>query len=49
MMIMKKYIGISIIAMGLGLTACDDFLDKLPDNRTEANTEEKIQKLLIAA
>lgn len=49
MTIMKKYIGISIIAMGLGLTACDDFLDKLPDNRTEANTEEKIQKLLVAA
>ncbi|MBR5747774.1 MAG: RagB/SusD family nutrient uptake outer membrane protein [Prevotella sp.] len=46
---MKKYLGISIIAMGLGLTACDDFLDKLPDNRTEANTEEKIQKLLVAA
>ena len=48
---MKKYIGISIMAvvMGLGLTACDDFLDKLPDNRTEANTEEKIQKLLVAA
>ena len=37
------------VAMGLGLTACDDFLDKLPDNRTEANTEEKIQKLLVAA
>jgi hypothetical protein len=49
MTIMKKYIGISIIAMGLGLTACNDFLDKLPDNRTEANTEEKIQKLLVAA
>ena len=48
---MKKYIGISImaVAMGLGLTSCDDFLDKLPDNRTEANTEEKIQKLLVAA
>ena len=48
---MKKYIGISImaVAMGLGLTACDDFLDKLPDNRTEANTEENIQKLLVAA
>ena len=37
------------VAMGLGLTACDDFLDKLPDNRTEANTEEKVQKLLVAA
>ena len=48
---MKKYIGISIIAvaMGLGLTSCNDFLDKLPDNRTEANTEEKVQRLLVAA
>jgi len=48
---MNKYIGISIIAvaMGLGLTSCNDFLDKLPDNRTEANTEEKIQRLLVAA
>jgi len=33
----------------MGLASCDDFLDKLPDNRTEANTEEKIQKLLVAA
>jgi len=46
---MKKYIGLSIIALGMGLTSCGDFLDKLPDNRTEANTEEKIQKLLVAA
>ena len=46
---MKKYIGLSIIALGMGLSSCNDFLDKLPDNRTEANTEEKIQKLLVAA
>jgi len=46
---MKKYIGLSIIALGLGLTSCDDFLDELPDNRTEANTETKIQKLLVSA
>ena len=46
---MKKYIGLSIIALGMGLTSCGDYLDKLPDNRTEANTEEKIQKLLVAA
>ena len=31
------------------LAGCNDFLDELPDNRTEANTEEKIQKLLVAA
>ena len=48
-MIMKKYIGLSIIALSMGLTSCGDFLDELPDNRTEANTEEKIQKLLVAA
>lgn len=46
---MKKYIGLSIIALGLGLTSCDSFLDELPDNRTEANTETKIQKLLVSA
>lgn len=46
---MKKYIGLSIIALGMGLSSCNDFLDKLPDNRTEANTEDKIQKLLVAA
>ena len=45
----KKYIGISLVALCLGLTSCDDFLDKLPDNRTEANTEEKIIKLLVSA
>ena len=28
---MKKYIGFSIIALGLTLTSCDDWLDKLPE------------------
>lgn len=46
---MKKYIGISILALSMSLASCNDFLDKLPDNRTEANTEEKVQKLLVAA
>ena len=46
---MKKYIGLSVIALSMALVSCNDFLDKLPDNRTEANTEEKIQKLLVAA
>ena len=48
-MIMKKYIGLSIIALSMTLVSCNDFLDTLPDNRTEANTEEKIQKLLVSA
>ncbi len=46
---MKKYIGLSVLALSMGLSSCDEFLDKLPDNRTEANTEDKIQKLLVAA
>ena len=46
---MKKYIGLSVIALSMALVSCNDFLDKLPDNRTEANTETKIQKLLVAA
>ena len=46
---MNKYIGLSLLALSMGLASCNDFLDKLPDNRTEANTEEKIQKLLVAA
>ena len=46
---MKKYIGLFFIAVSMGLASCDDFLDKLPDNRTEANSEEKIQKLLVSA
>ncbi len=46
---MNKYIGLSLIALSMGLASCDDFLDTLPDNRTEANTEEKIERLLVSA
>ena len=31
------------------LIACDNYLDVLPDNRTEINSESKIQKLLVSA
>lgn len=46
---MKKYIGLAALAAAMTLTSCDDFLDKLPDNRTEANTTDKIERLLVAA
>lgn len=46
---MKKYIGISIIAVALGLTSCNNYLDKLPDDRAEVNSTEKINKLLVSA
>lgn len=48
---MKKFITYSIAVLSLlgGLTSCDKFLDTLPDNRTELNSTEKIQKLLVSA
>lgn len=40
-----------LLAIGLSasFTSCNDFLDKLPDNRTELDTDQKISKLLISA
>jgi len=46
---MKKYIGLSIIALSMGLASCNDYLDKLPDNRAALNTEEKIIKFIGSA
>lgn len=31
------------------LTACNDYLDKLPDDRAQVNTGEKVEKLLVDA
>ena len=44
---MKKiqYILLSLLAMA----GCDKFLDKMPDNRTEIDSQEKIQALLVSA
>lgn len=49
-MIMKRtaIILISIVLLS-ALPSCNKFLDTLPDNRTELNTKEKIQKLLVSA
>ncbi len=48
-MIMKKYIGFSIIALSLGLASCNDYLDKMPDDRATVDTEEKAAYLLVDA
>jgi len=34
---------------GLSLTSCNDFLDKLPDERSEITTENDVQELLMTA
>lgn len=38
-----------MLALALMLGSCDDFLNHLPDNRAELDTEEKVAKLLISA
>lgn len=50
-MIMKKKI-YQMFVMGLGvlaLSSCNDYLDKLPDDRAELNTEQKVTQLLVSA
>ena len=49
-MIMKKYIGLSVLALGLGLTSCSDsFLDQTPDERVELSSVDDIVMLLGTA
>lgn len=39
-------------ALGMGMLAlasCDDYLDKLPDDRAELDTEQKVTQLLVSA
>ncbi|MDR1880262.1 MAG: RagB/SusD family nutrient uptake outer membrane protein [Tannerellaceae bacterium] len=47
---MKKsiYCGWIVLAGGF-LLSCDDFLDKMPDNRTLLDTPEKIKELLVTS
>ena len=45
---MKKYIFAIAIAL-VGLVSCDKYLDTMPDNRTEIDTEEKVKALLKSA
>lgn len=45
----KLYI-MSVAFLALALTtSCDDFLDKMPDDRAEVNTEEKVTSILVSA
>lgn len=46
---MKKIYYLSLFFAIATLVACDDFLDVMPDNRAELDSEEKIQKLLVSA
>lgn len=46
---MKKIVSITIVAASLLLTACNDYLDKLPDSRITVDTEEEVKALLNTA
>ena len=43
-------IGLALVIFHLPVfTSCDDYLDKMPDNRTEIDNEEKIGDVLVSA
>ena len=46
---MKKNILLCMALGAFALSSCDSFLDKLPDDRAELNTKEKIKNLLVDA
>lgn len=46
---MKRFIYATILLTGALATSCNDFLDEMPDNRTEINTTDKITKILVSA
>ncbi|MBR1545599.1 MAG: RagB/SusD family nutrient uptake outer membrane protein [Prevotella sp.] len=46
---MKKYIfGLALMTLGMVFASCEDKLDEVPDNRTEIDTPEKLQLLLVS-
>lgn len=46
----NKYLILLIsLVLGFSATSCDDFLDEMPDNRTELDTEDKILKIITSA
>lgn len=44
-----KYLYITAFFTTALFTSCSDYLDELPDNRTELTTEESITKILVSA
>ena len=45
----KKLYTLFALAVVFALPACSDFLDEMPDNRTELDTEDKIVSILVSA
>ena len=45
----SKYIYIAAMTMAVGLSSCDSYLDKLPDNRMELDNADDAKGLLLSA
>ncbi len=46
--ILNRYCALLFLG-AITLVSCDDFLDEMPDNRAEINSESKVEKLLVSA
>ena len=44
-----KNITLLMLPFAFALASCNDWLDVMPDNRAEVDTEEKVEKLLVSA
>lgn len=44
-----KHIYIALIGTAFLLGSCDDFLNTMPDNRAEIDTEAKVTSILVSA
>ncbi len=44
-----KNITLLTLSLAFALTSCNEWLDVMPDNRAEIDTEEKVEKLLVSA
>ena len=45
----NKFVLLAVAVLSLGFSACSDFLDEQPDNRTVIDTEDKVVDLLVSA
>lgn len=45
----NKFQILAAAALAMGMQSCEDFLDKLPDDRTEIDSVDKVHKLLMTA
>ena len=49
MKIKNLYIAIVAAAMTLGMSSCNDYLDKQPDSRLDLQSPSDVSKLLVSA